>query len=187
VAINVSSPNTPNLRDLQNAENLDDLLFALQSRNDELGSKPLLLKIAPDLNDSQLAEIVELCGTHRVAGVIATNTTTSRENLRTKNVERFGNGGVSGRPVRSLANRVISKVYSLSDGKLPVIGVGGIFTAEDAFEKVERGACLIQAYTGFVYRGPAFAREVNEGLLKLLEKRGFESLDAAVGSRTEAA
>jgi len=208
IAVNISSPNTPNLRELQKAENLNELLSALQERNRALGRsasvserafvsrvgastlpdgrvsarKPLLVKIAPDLSDAEIEAVVDICLKHEIAGVIATNTTISRDGLQTPNVNRFGAGGVSGKPLTERSNQVISTVYKYSKGKLPIIGVGGIFTAEDAFAKIAAGASLLQAYTGFIYGGPRFAAEVNNGFAKILKDRGFAGVDDAVGS-----
>lgn len=182
LAINVSSPNTPNLRELQRAESLDDLLGSLQRRNGELGAKPLLVKIGPDLSDSEIVEVVDVCRGNGIAGIIATNTTTSRESLSTPGLDEIGSGGVSGRPIARRSTEVIRKIYVITDGTMPVIGVGGVFDAKDAFEKIAAGASLVQAYTGFVYRGPAFASDLNRKLLDILAARGFETLDAAVGS-----
>ena len=181
IAVNVSSPNTPNLRELQKAENLEELLGALQKRNLELSVKPLLVKIAPDLSESEIEAIVDIAGRLNLAGIIATNTTIGRENLKTKTRET---GGLSGKPVREKSNDVIKKIYRYADGKLPVIGVGGVFSAEDAFEKIACGASLVQAYTGFIYRGIGFARDVNSGLARLLKEKGFANLDEAVGSNS---
>lgn len=187
IAINVSSPNTPNLRELQKAENLDELLGSLQKRNKELGKgnlKPLLVKIAPDLDESEIESIVDIALRLKLSGIIATNTTISRDGLKTDlpKIEKIGNGGLSGKPLATRSNEVIKKIYSYSKGNLPIIGVGGIFTAEDAFDKIASGASLLQAYTGFVYQGVSFARDVNFGLAKILEEKGFNSLDEAVGS-----
>jgi dihydroorotate dehydrogenase len=186
VAVNVSSPNTPNLRELQRSENLEELLAALQKRNREMSEggpvKPLLVKIAPDLSEGEIEAAVDICRRHGIAGIIATNTTISREGLKTKNIEDFGAGGLSGKPLAKRSNEVISTIYRYSNGKLPIVGVGGIFTAEDAFEKIAAGASLLQAYTGFVYGGPSFARTVNEGLAEILKQRGFDTLDDAIGS-----
>lgn len=178
IAVNVSSPNTPNLRELQKAENLEELLSELQKRNNELSAKPLLVKIAPDLNEAEINAIVDIALNLNLAGIIATNTTISRDNLKTKIDE---NGGLSGLPVREKSNEVIKKIYKYSRGKLPIIGVGGIFTAEDAFEKIASGACLLQAYTGFVYGGISFAHDINSGLAKILKDKGFNSLNEAIG------
>jgi len=181
IAVNVSSPNTPNLRELQRAENLEELLGELQKRNLELSAKPLLVKIAPDLMESEIEAIVDIAQRLNLAGIIATNTTISRENLKTKINEA---GGLSGAPVREKSNAVIKKIYRYANGKLPVIGVGGVFTAHDAFEKIAAGACLVQAYTGFIYRGIGFARDVNLGLAKILKDKGFADLDEAIGSQS---
>ncbi len=181
VVINVSSPNTPNLRELQKAENLEELLSELQKRNTELSAKPLLVKIAPDLSEAEIESIVGVVLTFNLSGIIATNTTVKRENLRT-NVKEIG--GLSGKPLQVRSNEVISKIYKFSNGKLPIIGVGGIFTAEDAFEKIASGACLIQTYTGFIYKGITFARNINSGLLNILNDRGFTNVDDAIGSKT---
>ena len=199
IAVNVSSPNTPNLRELQKAENLEELLGELQKRNkvqsiafrrlnraeksdegDTLNLKPLLVKIAPDLNESEVEAIVDIAQRLNLAGIIATNTTISRENLKTKINET---GGLSGKPLQKVSNEVIQKIYKYSKGKLPIIGVGGIFTAQDAFEKIAAGASLIQAYTGFIYGGMSFARQINTGLTGILQERGFKNLDEAIGSQ----
>jgi dihydroorotate dehydrogenase len=182
IAVNVSSPNTPNLRELQKAENLEELLSALQKCNRKLSAKPLLVKIAPDLSDGEIEAIVDISLNLNLAGVIATNTTVKRDNLKTKNSEKFGAGGLSGKPLRERSNEIVSKIYRYSKGKIPIVGVGGIFTAEDAFEKIAAGACLVQSYTGFVYQGVTFARDVNVGLAKILREKGFDDLDEAIGT-----
>ncbi len=192
VAINVSSPNTPKLRELQQPGRLDELLKSLQRRNDELARrasrpqrKPLLLKIAPDLSESEIESIVEVAIRAQIAGLIATNTTVSRAGLQTSRaeVEAYGEGGLSGAPLRRRSNEVISLIYRLTRGELPIVGVGGVFTAADAWEKICAGASLIQLYTGFIYEGPATARRINEGLAEILQREGFRSLDEAVGCR----
>jgi len=182
IAVNISSPNTPNLRELQKAENLDELLGALQRRNKGLGTKPLLVKIAPDLTEAEIESIVTIAMQYELAGIIATNTTISRERLQTKNIDAIGAGGLSGMPLTNRSTEVVATIYRHSKGKLPIVGVGGIFTAEDAFEKIAAGACLLQAYTGFVYCGPEFARTINNELKTILERLGFSDLDEAVGS-----
>ncbi len=179
IAVNVSSPNTPNLRELQKAENLEELLSALQRRNRELSGKPLLVKIAPDLSEAEIEAIVDIALRLNLSGIIATNTTITRDNLQTNISET---GGLSGKPLQRKSNEVIGKIYRYSNGKIPIIGVGGIFTAADAFEKIAAGACLIQAYTGFVFQGISFARNINSGLQKILQEKGFNNLDEAVGS-----
>lgn len=182
VAVNVSSPNTPGLRELQKRENLEELLDALSSRNAGLGAKPILLKIAPDLDEGEIEIIVGTAIDKGISGIIATNTTLSRPNLKTPESNRPHGGGLSGLPLAKLSTRAISSVYRYSRGKLPIIGVGGIFTAVDAFEKITAGASLLQAYTGFVYTGPSFAMEICSRLPKILEQNGFTSLGDAVGS-----
>jgi dihydroorotate dehydrogenase len=137
------------------------------------------VKIAPDLSEAEIETIVDISLKLNLAGIIATNTTVERKYLKTKTDE---NGGLSGKPLRKKSTEVISKIYKYSKGKMPIIGVGGIFTAADAFEKISAGACLVQAYTGFVYQGFSFAREINTGLSEILKRKGFESLDEAVGS-----
>ena len=188
IAVNVSSPNTPNLRALQAASLLKELLTALQQRNKELSSdrpKPLLLKIAPDLSESEIEEIVAVAIEADIAGIIATNTTVRREGLRTPaaEVQRLGEGGLSGAPLRSRSNEVISLIYNLTRGRLPIIGVGGIFTAEDAWAKICAGASLIQLYTGFIYEGPTVVRRINEGLAAIMKREGLALIDEAVGSQ----
>ncbi|TAE20949.1 MAG: quinone-dependent dihydroorotate dehydrogenase [Cytophagales bacterium] len=166
--VNVSSPNTPGLRDLQEREPLTRLLQALQTENwSRQTPKPILLKIAPDLTNSQLDDIVAIVAETQIAGVIATNTTISREGLRTNSqtVTDMGAGGVSGRPVRNRSTEVIRYLHQQSGGAFPIIGVGGIFTADDAREKLEAGASLVQVYTGFIYEGPGMAKRICKGLL----------------------
>jgi dihydroorotate dehydrogenase len=192
VAVNVSSPNTPGLRELQRAEQLEALLQAVQRRNVELSEQssrarltPLLVKLAPDLGPEDLKRIVDVVKRTRVAGLIATNTTTRREGLTTAKdkIAACGEGGLSGMPLRKRSTNMIATLYNLTQGRVPIIGVGGIFTAEDAWEKICAGASLIQLYTGFIYEGPGIAQEINEGLHEILSREGFETLDQAVGSR----
>jgi len=190
LAVNVSSPNTPNLRELQRPDLLADLLKNLQRRNHELARqsslatpKPLLVKIAPDLTEAEIESIVGVAMNESIAGIIATNTTVRREELQTPaaEIEACGEGGLSGAPLRGRANEVIALIYRLTQGRLPIIGVGGVFTAADAWEKICAGASLIQLYTGFIYEGPGVARRINEGLAEMLQREGFRSLDEAVG------
>lgn len=182
IAVNVSSPNTPNLRELQQAESLEELIGILQKRNSELGRKPLLVKIAPDLTEAEIEQAGDVCIRNNVAGIIATNTTISRDGLRTANIEQIGAGGLSGKPLSKRSTDVITAIYKYTNGKLPVVGVGGIFTADDAFDKIAAGASLIQAYTGFVYGGPSFAGDVNARLAAIIRERGFANIDEAIGS-----
>lgn len=190
VAVNVSSPNTPGLRDLQHADALYALLQALQERNDELAKGPgdarrlpLLVKIAPDLQEHELEAIVDVAVRVRVDGIIATNTTTSRTGLKSAAsiVEACGAGGLSGAPLRAPSTAVIASLYNLTRGRIPIIGVGGVFSAQDAWDKICAGASLIQIYTGFIYEGARVVREINEGLQERLTEQGFRTLDEAVG------
>jgi len=165
--VNVSSPNTPNLRALQEKEPLEKLLGRLQIINSELGkSKPILLKIAPDLTLEQLDDIIDIVNTTKIQGVVATNTTISRASLTTSagEVEAMGAGGVSGLPVREKATDVIRYIHQKSNGRIPIIAAGGIFTAADAKEKLDAGASLVQVYTGFIYEGPRIVKNICEGL-----------------------
>ena len=194
VAVNVSSPNTPGLRDLQEANQLEALLLALQRRNKELSKHlhraeelPLLVKISPDLSAADLEQIAGVARNTSVAGIIATNTTISREGLRSSNQEILscGDGGLSGLPLRVRSNRMIANLHKLTAGKIPLIGVGGIFTAHDAWEKICAGASLVQLYTGFIYQGPGIVAEINKGLLDIIKREGMRSLDEAVGCRAQ--
>ena len=165
--VNVSSPNTPNLRALQDKEPLTELLKALQVLNfQKPKSKPILLKIAPDLTNEQLDDIIDIVKTTKIDGVIATNTTISRDGLQSKN--RSEVGGMSGKPLKSRSTEVIKYLSEKSNKAFPIIGVGGIHSAEDALEKIEAGADLVQLYTGFIYNGPSFARDINKEIIKSL-------------------
>jgi len=163
--VNVSSPNTPNLRELQDKEPLTKLLQALQNKNSaKPEKKPILLKIAPDLTDEQLLDIIDIVKSTGIAGVIATNTTISRENL--KSVNQKETGGLSGRPLGKRSTEVIKFLSEKSGKAFPIIGVGGIHSPEDAIEKLEAGASLIQVYTGFIYEGPGFVKKISKAILK---------------------
>ena len=163
--VNVSSPNTPNLRELQEKEPLKQLLNTLQNKNlAKPKQKPILLKIAPDLTDSQLLDIIEIVNETKIAGVIATNTTLSREGLQSDNKGEMG--GLSGKPLTSRSTEVIRFLSEKSNKSFPIIGVGGIHTAKDALEKLDAGASLVQLYTGFIYEGPALIRSINKAILK---------------------
>lgn len=162
--VNVSSPNTPNLRALQDKEPLTRLLRTLQERNAEKEvSKPILLKIAPDLTESQLLDIIDIVKDTKIAGVIATNTTISREGLQSGKKDETG--GLSGAPLKDRSTEVIRFLAEKSQGAFPIIGVGGIMSPEDALEKLEAGASLVQIYTGFIYKGPGLVRDINRKIL----------------------
>lgn len=169
--VNVSSPNTPGLRDLQEKGPLTLILKTLQDRNNKNGiSRPILLKIAPDLTNSQLDDIIEIVATTGIAGVIATNTTISREGLKSNASLTQEMGGVSGKPLGNRSTEVIRYLSRQSGRAFPIIGVGGIHSADDAIEKLEAGASLIQLYTGFIYEGPALIKKIcqDSRLLKIL-------------------
>jgi dihydroorotate dehydrogenase len=167
--VNVSSPNTPNLRLLQEKKPLTEILLGLMQLNlNKPHPKPILLKIAPDLSDNQLTDIIDIVNVSGIAGVIATNTTINRDNLKTSESDlmRIGQGGVSGKPLNKRSTEVIRFLHENSGGRFPIIGVGGIHSPEDALEKIEAGATLIQLYTGFVYEGPWLVKRINKALLK---------------------
>jgi dihydroorotate dehydrogenase len=167
--VNVSSPNTPGLRELQDKEPLTQLLNRLQALNRQSpASKPILLKIAPDLTNEQLDDIIDIVKTTHLHGIVATNTTISRAGLRTpaEEVNSIGAGGLSGAPVRQRATEVIKYIHSRSNGSIPIMASGGIFTAADAQEKLDAGASLVQVYTGFIYKGPGIAKKICKELIK---------------------
>ena len=167
--VNVSSPNTPGLRQLQDKEPLTQLLNRLQTLNKQQGgSKPILLKIAPDLTNEQLDDIVDIVRSTEIHGIVATNTTITRTGLRTPSneINNAGVGGLSGLPLKERATAIIKYIHEKSHGEIPIIAVGGIFTAEDAIEKLNAGAALVQVYTGFIYEGPGIAKKICKGLVK---------------------
>lgn len=184
--VNVSSPNTPGLRSLQATEQLKPILAGLQEAN--TNQKPILVKIAPDLEWADIKAIVDLALEYELAGAIATNTTISRTDLKTATLAATGNplteeaGGISGQPVRERSTEVIRFIYQETAGKLPIIGVGGIFTAQDAWDKIIAGASLLQVYTGWVYQGPWLVKDALSGILNRMESQGFSSVTEAVGS-----
>jgi dihydroorotate dehydrogenase len=184
VVVNVSSPNTPGLRQLQARANLCTLLSGLQAANDELARRrqaqprPLFVKIAPDLEPGALDDIVAAVQTCALDGIIATNTTVERQGLAMPTSEV---GGLSGRPLRQRSSEVIRYLYRSAQGRIPIIGVGGIFSAQDAYEKICAGASLVQLYTGLIYRGPGLPRRINAGLVRLLQRDGLTQLSKAVG------
>lgn len=166
--VNVSSPNTPGLRELQEKEPLTHLLTTLQLLNNKKDQrKPLLLKIAPDLTNEQLDDIIEIAKETKLDGIIASNTTISRTNLHADEgfIEEMGSGGLSGKPLTMRSTQVIAYIHQKTQGKLPIIGVGGIQTPADAKEKLEAGASLVQVYTGLIYEGPGMVRRINKALI----------------------
>jgi dihydroorotate dehydrogenase len=165
--VNVSSPNTPNLRELQDKEPLKNLLKTLKEKNQQKAQpKPILLKIAPDLNENQLSDIVEILKETGIEGIVATNTTINRANLHTQQakIEAIGAGGLSGKPLKNRSTEIIQFLRSKLDSSFVIIGVGGIFTAQDAIEKLEAGADLVQVYTGFVYEGASMVKKIKRGI-----------------------
>lgn len=185
--VNVSSPNTPNLRQLQDKSALDEILAAMQevqsSKSKAQSLKPVLVKVAPDLSFEALDEILELISSRQIAGIVATNTTISRpqtNDLRSQKVYSE-TGGLSGRPLRARSTEIIRHIFKQTNGKLPVIGTGGIFSADDAWEKITAGASLVQIYTGLVFEGPGLARKIADGLQEKLEMAGMKHLQEAVG------
>ena len=167
-AVNVSSPNTPHLRDLQNTEGLRSILIPLIDENKKRLNKPILLKISPDLDNSDVLSIVDLIQELKIDGIITTNTTLSREKLKSGNKLKSQKGGLSGAPLRNRSTEVISLIHKYSKGNVPIIGVGGIMSADDALEKLNAGASLIQVYTGFIYNGPSFNYKINREIIKSL-------------------
>lgn len=167
--VNVSCPNVSNLRELQDQDSLMKILGKIQQINlAKPNPKPILLKVSPDLNNQQLDEVIEIVKQTKIDGVVATNTTISRENLTTDAaiIKKIANGGLSGKPITGLSTEVIRYLSEKSGKAFPIIGVGGIFTAEDAIEKLDAGADLVQVYTGFIYEGPFIAKKINKSILK---------------------
>jgi len=176
--VNVSCPNSEGFRDLQNRDSMRAILTTLQ----DAGASPLLVKLSPDLPDPAIEDALDLVNELDLDGVIATNTTTDRpDTLRSH--DRAEEGGLSGKPIESRATEMVRFVAERVD--VPVVGVGGVFTAEDAYQKLRAGAHVVQLYTGLVYRGPSIARDINEGLLDLLERDGFDSVADAIGADLE--
>jgi len=208
LVVNVSSPNTPNLRKLQDKAALDEILAALHEQQRRGGlspasesssqpagetpalrcAKPILVKVAPDLSFEALDEILELVGPRQLAGIVATNTTLTRPDTRDPELKRiYGeSGGLSGRPLRARSTEIVRHLYRQTKGSLPIIGVGGIFNAEDAWEKITAGASLVQLYTGLVYEGQGVVKEMVRGLRQRLEESGLGSFKEAVGTASNA-
>jgi dihydroorotate dehydrogenase len=182
--VNVSSPNTPNLRQLQDKAALEEILAALQQEQEKTRRRPILVKVAPDLSFEALDEILTLVGPRDIAGIVATNTTTARPDTRDAELMRvYGqSGGLSGRPLGRRSTEVVRHLYRQTRGRLPLIGVGGISSAEDAWEKITAGASLLQIYTALVYEGPRLVKELVADLAYRLEKNNFKRLEEAVGT-----
>jgi dihydroorotate dehydrogenase len=186
VVVNVSSPNTPGLRLLQGRDKLQPLLSALMEESFALARKrdtrpvPIFVKISPDMADADMEDVVAIALELGLAGIVATNTTIAREGA-VAGVEQ--SGGLSGKPLRDRANDVIRFLYRTSQGRIPLIGVGGIFTAEDAYARIQAGASLVQLYTALVYEGPFLPRRINEGLLRLMERDGVNQISDLIGTQ----
>lgn len=193
--VNVSSPNTPGLRNLQDRAALDEILAALQQANSTLAQtgganpkpKPILVKVAPDLAFEALDGILDLAGPRQVAGIVATNTTITRPETSRPDLQRIYSetGGLSGKPLAARSTEVIRHIHRQTRGALPIIGVGGIFNAADAWEKICAGATLVQVYTGLVYEGPGIVRNIVKGLRVRLAENGFKDLSQAIGRGTD--
>lgn len=188
--VNVSSPNTPGLRSLQSREPLVELLNAIRNSNQDLAHaqnstpRPILLKIAPDLNYDQLADIASIVSETAIDGLIATNTTISRDGLATPpaTVTAIGDGGLSGKPLTQRSRDVVQFLYRETAGRVPIIGAGGIMNGEDAWQMIRHGASLVQVYTGFIYGGPMFVKGINKHLVMRLQESGMTQIGDAVGS-----
>lgn len=189
ITVNVSSPNTPGLRELQHRDALEHLLGGIQTRNRAWAAEqgrapvPVLVKLAPDLEDEALVEAVELVEQLGIDGIIATNTTNSREGLRTPaaTVEAIGAGGLSGQPLTERSRSFVARIYALSGGRVPIVGVGGVMNGDDAWEMLRAGASLVQLYTGFVYGGPGIVAAMHRRIAERLTERGLDRVDAIVG------
>jgi dihydroorotate dehydrogenase len=180
LVVNVSSPNTPGLRDLQAVESLRGILSGVLAET----TTPVLVKIAPDLADSDIDDIADLAVELGLAGIVATNTTVSRDGLSTPSVDRLGSGGISGPPLAQRAAEVLRRLYGRVGDRLTLISVGGIETVDDAWDRITAGASLLQGYTGFIYGGGLWAKHIHDGIALRLRESGFSSLSDAVGSAT---
>ncbi len=181
--VNVSSPNTVGLRDLQAVDTLQEILIALQAEylQNKSQNKPLLVKIAPDLNDEDIQAVVQMCMQNQVAGIIATNTTIARNNLQSPKSLTSEMGGLSGQPLKVRSLEVIKLIHQVSQGKITIIGVGGIASVQDAWDKITAGASLLQLYTGLVYEGLSVVKKINIGLVQKLDEFGLQNISEAIG------
>lgn len=188
-AINVSSPNTPELRNLQAKQLLEQLLRSVADSAKDLSGglgiqpKPLLVKISPDLDIPQLEEVLQVATDCGVSGIIATNTSVERPALTS--LRGSEEGGLSGRPLKETSTRIIREIYKRAGHKLAIVGSGGIFSAEDAWAKLAAGATLLQAYTGFIYKGPGFAKQINAGLFDMMDKNGIKTISEVIGTASD--
>ncbi len=183
ITINISSPNTENLRDFHNQDELNSLIDKLKNEKKKLNSNiPLAIKVSPDLNDDQINEVSKIIMEQEIEIIIVSNTTDkNRENL--KNINKLEKGGLSGKPIEKISNEAISKFYKILKDKTKIIGVGGVSNGQDAFEKIISGATLVQLYTGMVYRGPRIASKISTELIDLLKNKGFKNVSEAIGTK----
>ena len=183
ITINISSPNTENLRDFHNQDELNSLIDKLKNEKKKLNSNiPLAIKVSPDLNDDQINEVSKIIMEQEIGIIIVSNTTDkNRENL--KNINKLEKGGLSGKTIEKISNEVISKFYKILKDKTKIIGVGGVSNGQDAFEKIISGATLVQLYTGMVYRGPRIASKISTELIDLLKNKGFKNVSEAIGTK----
>ena len=183
ITINISSPNTENLRDFHNQDELNSLIDKLKNEKKKLNSNiPLAIKVSPDLNDDQINEVSKIIMEQEIGIIIVSNTTDkNRENL--KNINKLEKGGLSGKPIEKISNEAISKFYKILKDKTKIIGVGGVSNGQDAFEKIISGATLVQLYTGMVYRGPRIASKISTELINLLKNKGFKNVSEAIGTK----
>ena len=183
ITINISSPNTENLRDFHNQDELNSLIDKLKNEKKELNSNiPLAIKVSPDLNDDQINEVSKIIMEQEIGIIIVSNTTDkNRENL--KNINKLEKGGLSGKPIEKISNEAISKFYKILKDKTKIIGVGGVSNGQDAFQKIISGATLVQLYTGMVYRGPRIASKISKELIDLLKNKGFKNVSEAIGTK----
>ncbi len=186
--VNVSSPNTPNLRELQDESFLQEILQALAQTNRRLSlkydstQKPILVKIAPDLTFQQVDSVLGVVEKTQTSGILATNTTIRRDHLCSNEELYSESGGLSGKPLKDISTEMISHIYKSTGGKFLIVGAGGIFSGDDAYEKIKAGASLVQIYTGFIYEGPLICKKINRRLVQLLERDGFKNISEAVGT-----
>ena len=183
ITINISSPNTENLRDFHNQDELNSLIDKLKNEKKELNSNiPLAIKVSPDLNDDQINEVSKIIMEQEIGIIIVSNTTDkNRENL--KNINKLEMGGLSGKPIEKISNEAISKFYKILKDTTKIIGVGGVSNGQDAFQKIISGATLVQLYTGMVYRGPRIASKISTELIDLLKNKGFKNVSEAIGTK----
>ena len=163
--INISSPNTPDLRELQSKSNLNILISQIQSENRKKSKIPVFIKIAPDLDLGEVKDIIKVCENHEINGIIATNTTISRDNIKNKKINQMGDGGISGKPISGKSDKIIS--YIKKSSRLKIIGVGGVFDINDFHNKIDSGADLVQVYTGWIYEGPGMIKRINKAILEI--------------------